>query len=271
MSNYQNWVHTRNPFSKALQKSFVRALMIVSSHRRRLEAYNNDPELNNVYQRFGPVARAFERNYSIWLTTLARRKRRTQEIVDKLSALTLILEDWNIRIMVQYKPSTPTYKELMRGGRTAFHRGAIDKRIAHLQAFAVLLEPYPNLADVYQEVQVFASQLEHWRTEQNQWDEKVRLLSATLSASIPILADHMFKNLGILIFLYSSDPSMIVRFFDMELIRQRRGGKSTKPRSLEEEEKEAERFLESEEGKQHEQMVEEIGKGLILDVNIDSA
>jgi len=220
MSNYQNWAYTRNPFTYPLAKSYIRTLKIVSAHCKRLEAYGNDPELDILYQRLFPVFTAYKTNYALWIAAVARRKRRTQEVADKLKELSsTLIEDWDIRIQLHYRRSTASYKELMSGRRKSYQRGSIDRRIAQLEAFAELLSEFPVLSDIKQEVDDFYTTLDGWRKEQEQWKDKTRLLAATLRGLMPQLARVMFQNLGSLIILYPDSPGSVVRMFNMTLIR----------------------------------------------------
>jgi len=221
MSNYKNWVYTHNPFASALKRSYRRTQTIVLDHKAKLSHYANDPNLDRFYQRILPLAETWNTTYLNWLNAVGKRKRRTQEVTDKLHLLSSdLIELWSITVQLEHRKYTPVYQEFFKEGRNPFQKGRMDERIARVGTLSEALKSFPTLVSLQQEVEQFYKDVCEAREEQLRFEAETRTLSAELKRLLDVLAKGLFQNMLGLAELYVDTPDFVTRFFRMELIRR---------------------------------------------------
>jgi len=230
MSNYQNWVYTRNPFVRVAKYSFERLYAIVVDHESKLAQRSNDPQLSALYQRFLSISTTFKAAYVAWQSALDFQVVKTAQLDTLLSSLLKReLFIWDAQIQVDVPIFSEEYRALMRGGRSFYHNAKKDIRISGVRRLAENLKEYPNLASLQADVEAFAVSLENLRDEQKRRVEITRTALQTLRELRDDACTMLFRNLAMLLDLYPNNPQRVTNFFLMELVR------SSSNTSLEEE------------------------------------
>jgi len=237
MSNYQNWVYTRNPFLLHAGRSLQKLYVVVTDHAAKLQFESHDTEIDRLFQQFAPVSGMFTSLYRTWRRSINDRVKLTLELDNLLEEFNATkFEDWDVQIRYHFRSDTPEYRQLMREGKAVFARGKKDLRISAIRNLALALNDYPQLATLHAEVQALATLLENKRKEQLSLKKLERNSIQTLREMRDTVCGQLFRNLSYLNYLYWNTPQRVTDFFHMELVRKLVTSKANSVNTLEEEE-----------------------------------
>lgn len=215
----ETWHYLSNQFDNVTKKSFKLMNIINADHLAKLQAQASDTVIATLLARTNVPHDSFNTTYSNWLSAKGFYKGETNRVNGYLKELSSVkLKQWDAQIQAVYLEGTPDYKILLPNGRKPFQSGTIDDRISHLQAFVQRLAAYPTLVTTKTNVIAFHTMLNAARDVQQQKEELVDYASTLLEVARKDIALMMYRNLGVLIDKYASNPDFVSNFWDYQLL-----------------------------------------------------
>jgi hypothetical protein len=219
-----DWIHLINPFDVATKGSRRKMLILITDHNSRLQGGSANAVINTLFVRTAPVKLDFSNKFSTWSVANGQWKGETNRVNAGLKELSgELIEDWDIRIQMVYKRDTPNYQAILPNNRIPFQNGGMDEKIGAVHTLGEALDAYPGdpaLVTLKGEVDAFYTDLLAKRNVQQQKEQAVKNASDALQASRFACAVTMFRNRGILIDTYPTEPGMVTNYFQMDLIRE---------------------------------------------------
>jgi hypothetical protein len=217
------WIHISNPFEAVTKESRRKMLILITDHTSRLQNGVAVAVINTLYTRTAPVKLDFSNKYSTWSVANGQWKAETNRVNAGLKDLSgTKIENWDIRIQMIFTQGSADYQALLPRRRVPFQEGTMDERIAAVHTLGEALDAYPgeaSLVTLKGEVDAFYTDLLGKRNVQQQREQAVKNASDVLEAARVVCADMMFRNLGMLIDTYPTEPGMITNYYQMDLMR----------------------------------------------------
>lgn len=211
---------SENPFDNGTKGSFKKMNIVSADTDSKLFGQQSNPDIQTLYLFFHPVRNGYLSRYTQWKSAKATYRGATATVYNLLTELSRSkIEDFDIHIQTIYKRGTPQYIALFPEFRNPFQTGEIDERIAALDILLTNIGNDPALATIKTEINSFYQTLSGARNQQQGAEGNTNSLSAQLELERKICAAAMYSVLGGLMRIYSTNPSQISSYFDLETLR----------------------------------------------------
>lgn len=215
------WHYLNNQFVNATTGSFRLMLTVTNDHYAKLQAQQADPDIAQLLARTGPVHNNFLKRYSAWKGAQGAYKGATQKVDAMLFELqSTFARQWDTAIMVQYDKGTSEHTTLLPSGREPFQQGTMDERIQAVKTLAEALAPFASLSALETTVDTFHQALKQARDGQQGKEQLSAQSSTDLEAARIEVGIMMYRNLGVLIDKFGSDPLQILNYYELQLLQR---------------------------------------------------
>lgn len=223
------WKFEVNTFEAVTRGTFKLTDILLRDHVARLvkclAKVPGDADFVAMYGRAASVLSMWQGVYLPYRVARGVYKARTQTVYDMLAEIPDRLADWDIDIQAAggptrpFKAGKPAYTELFPQGRAPFTSGALEMRLAALEALVLAMAPYSSaLGAVQTSVQAFTSALVAARAAQQAEEGGTEANSSAVETARLAVCDAMFRNLGRAMEKYGASD-MIGKFFDLSYVR----------------------------------------------------
>ena len=185
----------------------------------KLEARATDADIQVLRDFFHPVREAYAQKYIAWLTSKASYRGATANVEGLFGDMTKKVEDWDIRIQVQYKKGTPQYLALLPGGRSPFNSGGYESRLMNLESLIDNIGADAALQTEKTEMETFLTTIGDARDTQQGKEGLEENAAAALEAERIICGEGLYYVLGGLMQKFRTTPEEVEQFFDLVTLR----------------------------------------------------
>lgn len=219
---HSNWSYLTNQFYIQTKHSYKNFFDLSTDHLSSLEQAVKDNEMMEQLARdYRPLHEAFSELYAEWKVERGKLSGLTFEVEQMQQTLTQQIGRWDVKLQTVYYNDTKEYKSLFPDNRGPFQTGSRAQRLQALKAFAKHLAEYPDLKDLYDEVNNFYQQFLLLRKAQQQQDTQFDRTIERLQELHQAAAGQMYRNLGMLIYLFGTSYE-ITAFFKLSLVRRKK-------------------------------------------------
>jgi CRISPR/Cas system CSM-associated protein Csm2 small subunit len=219
-NNLMDWHYANNQFENGTINSFKSMNILSSDHVSRLKASEGNTLFDELINFVSPVQDKFEDLYADWRMYKGIYHGHTlkfEQLMDELVAEKV--PEWAGKIMAIYHDRTPEYQALFAQGRSIFGKGTYDDRISAVKSLAHHLRNYANLSELQSSVEEYYKLLATSRDGQQKNEGKVKEAASDLESARIVLAQAMYRNLGMLMSHFYKDPKEIIKYFELEHIQ----------------------------------------------------
>ncbi|MBK7149345.1 MAG: hypothetical protein IPH78_11125 [Bacteroidetes bacterium] len=219
------WQYLENQFYNVTKRNFKRALIISNYHDAALLAATQqtppDPDFTLLYNRYHPLHLVLVTEYNNWKNAGGQQEGSTLNLDQQLDLMAPKLDNWDIRIQIEYPRNTPRYKTIFPDGRKPFYRTGKDTRIEAINTLAQNIGPDAQLMTVHAEVLAYYADLSNARDAQSGKKVGTKMGSTLLEQAVQAAMFMQYRDLGFLINKFGDTPALIAPFFDVQTIRER--------------------------------------------------
>jgi hypothetical protein len=199
-----------------------------------LASNTTDPFFAAKHLELLPFYSLFNAAYGLKFGRTGQRKgdtKRLNQLFKLLSSTKLHI--WDIALQAVFLANTPEYTKIFPNGLTAFHIGSIEDRITYLRNAVLEMANYPSLTALHDEIALFLAQLESARSVQNMKATNVKDSKGDLLTKAYNLADEIYGVLGDFMKKFRKDPTLILAFFPIFLLKYRKNKDAPNPDIIE--------------------------------------
>jgi len=214
------WPFTENQFVNATEGSYKKMNIVSADTDSKLYGAQANPAIQLLYAYLNPHRYGYLLKYVAWKSKMAAYHGKTATVYQLLADLSSIkIEEFDVKIQVVYRRGTEGYIKLMPNFRAPFQTGEIDERITALATLIESIGADPALAAVKADIVVFYNLINGARNEHQALEGQGNTLSAELELERVNCGNAMYYVLGGLMQVFSTNPSQIADFFDLETLR----------------------------------------------------
>jgi hypothetical protein len=179
-----------------------------------------DTFIYGLYTNLLPFVTAFNLAYNTWIAALGMQISSTLSFYEEILSLgNSDIKDWDIAIQGVYKKGTVGYKALLAHGRKPFQTGSQEDKVAACEALAIALFGIVSLAAVLALVNAKIILLNNAKNTKDTGKSNSNFDSGTVETARVTLAGELYGTLGMLMFHFRMNPSLISSFFNVMIIR----------------------------------------------------
>jgi hypothetical protein len=212
-----------NPFLRATQASYKKALSIGEDHKAKLLNLQADPEIAAMLLTYTPILQAYKTadlNLQSAEGTYEGKTQTVEELFDKLN--TEKLPYWEGQIRSVYYEGTPEETSLFPDKRKPFQSGTYEQRISAIKVLGdkCALDANVIISGVSVNILAFHTQIEGARVlQQSQGEAAVAALRNLRETARVLLCQELYGNMGTLMHKHRANPLVIDQYFDLSYLR----------------------------------------------------
>lgn len=226
--NLDIWSYLRNVFDNVTKGNYKRMMLMARDHHDKLkQASNSDSEIGSLYAHFLPAYNRFNDALRAVNVTDSIRQSYTMQIEAAFRELSsTLIDEWDIKILYNYRRHSPEYKLLMGNGRAPFQTGAYDVKLQAVAELRDKLSAFPILSSLQAEIEAWLEQTNSIRSTQQGYEGELSGKQKLVETYRAALAEEMHRVFAGLLFKYYKDPSQVENFYELKYL-QRSSTKST--------------------------------------------
>ncbi len=219
----QPWKFLINTFYSQTFNSFKSALSLTQDHLAKLTANEAQPDVLAIKTDYLPVHNGFVTSMNQLDSKLGIYHGKTQgfeEMLEELSKTKINL--WRGKVFYIFPEGTTDAHAIFPNDRGPFQKGTYDQRVEAVEALSLTLATYATEADLVTlstEVHSYYLNLTGARALQQSDEGSVETLRSNLREAHVLMCNGMYKNLGLLMAKYNSNPQRVADYFDLTLLR----------------------------------------------------
>lgn len=219
---HTDWGYLTNQFYIQTKHSYKNFFDLSTDHLASLEqAIKDNQVMEQLARDYQPLHEAFSEGYAKWKVERGKLAGATFEVEQMNEALMQQIGRWDVQLQNVYYSDTKEYKSLLPNKRRPFQAGPRAQRMQALKAFVKHLAEYPVLKDLHKEVNDFYQQFLLLKTQQQRQDTEFDRTAERLQELHHAAAGQMYRNLGMLIYLFETSYE-ITAFFKLSLVRRKK-------------------------------------------------
>lgn len=216
-----NFGYLRNVFDNATKNNYKRMVLLSRDHYDKLNGRAaSNPVLADLAMELSPIYNLF---YDTWRSSSLvgdERQSLTLQLVRAMDDLRPQVEDWDIRIMFVYRPSTVEYTYLMGNGRTSFYTSTYENRLATVKNLSDKLANYPNLADVKASIDGWLLTTSSVRSAQQAKESYLQQAQKEIERTRQELATKMHYIFARLLALHYTNPIEVENYYELKYLQR---------------------------------------------------
>ena len=217
----RTWMYLQNPFLNATASSYLNGMNISTYHDNALAKMKSDPFILGLYNAYHPLHLLYKTAYSTWITQGGTQQGETLNLQQLLNWLSNTkIRHWDQQILSHYEPNTPAYKRLLPNHRKPFQQGSQIERILAVKSLSDAIGSDELLAATKTDILNCYTQLDAAYDMQKGNKTSTKNLSGNLELAREAMCAGQYANLGGLIQKYSTTPTVIEQYFDLQAIRR---------------------------------------------------
>lgn len=225
MAKNNKWHYLVNQFDNATKGTYKKADILFADHYAKLDAHKSDTDILPLFNRLKTVKEVWDGIYSDWIAADAKYSGETDRVEEMLAELSgAKISQWDAKVQAVFLEKTPDYVIIFPKGRAPYQTGTYERILAETDSLGGRLDKYSDLAALATEVKAFAVQLNDARDAQQSEESLLSKASTTLEAQRVIVCNIMYANLGRLIDKFYTEPQNITNYFQLSLLRTKKGG-----------------------------------------------
>lgn len=214
------WHYMENQFENSTENSFRKAVKLSNYHDANLNAQKTEyPELDPLYTRYHPLHLDLINKFTLWNSEVGYREGRTINVTELLDETYENLFLWDLQIQQVYNSKTSEYKGFFAEGRKKFLNGPLEARIGAYNTLQDRLGSNPLLATVKQDILDAYIELDAARDVQLGSKGVIKTKSGNLSIARSAAMVMQYRNLGICMDAFNTEPLIIESLFDIDTLR----------------------------------------------------
>ena len=220
------WIFTRNVFLLLAERSMKKFYKLVNYFFEALKSDISIAAIADIVDKIKPFVVEFSEAYTLNKSQTATRKGDTskhEELFTKLRKDKA--PDWNRKISVVFPPKTSEYIKILSKGLEPFSHATYDERLVYLDNMITAIGAYSQLSSVLTDAISFRDDIKSVYNTQQQSSTNVKSSSDDLKAKAEKVAKEMYGALGLLMYEYRDNPSGILKYLKLNLLRQHRNNK----------------------------------------------
>ncbi len=179
----------------------------------------DEPRIQELTALYAPLHEAFSEKYIRTSKEKDKLRAKTLEVKRKEEALRQVIGKWDLRLQMVFYEDTAEYTTLLPNKRNPFQVGAREQRLMALSTFKGALTKYPELSALQKEVAAFHKEFNQLRSEQQEQATTVSRMIEQLKEVHAAATMQMYKNLGMLMFIFGNTYELTA-FFKLSVIRR---------------------------------------------------
>ncbi len=220
------WIFTRNVFLLLAERSMKKFYKLVNYFFEALKSDNSISAISDITDKIKPFVLEFSEAYTLNKSQTANRIGDTNKHEDFFNQLRKDkAPDWNRKISVVFPPKTSEYIKILSKGLEPFSHASYDERLVYLENIITALNAHSQLSAVQAEVVSFRDDIKIVYNTQQQSSATVKSTSDDLKAKAEKMAKEMYGALGLLMYEYRDNPTGILKYIKVQLLRQHRSNK----------------------------------------------
>lgn len=220
------WIFTRNVFLLLAERSMKKFYKLVNYFFDSLKADASISAIADIIDKIKPFVGDFNDAYTLNKSQTATRKGDTtkhEELFNKLRKDKA--PDWNRKISVVFPPKSSEYIKILSKGLEPFSHATYDERLVYLDNIITALSAHSQLSAVLTDAVSFRDDIKTVYNTQHLSTTNVKSSSDDLKVKAEKVAKEMYGALGLLMYEYRDNPSGILKYIKVHLLRQHRNNK----------------------------------------------
>ena len=223
-----NWMYAKNSFLLLANRSLKRFNNFIFAFIEALKAESGTPEISEIHHNISPVYLLFKEAYALNKSKTGIRKGDTNQQKEMFSVLQKEkMPDWHRKIAVAFPPKTTDYIKVFPQGMEAFYQFSYEDRLVYLNNIILQLGTFPQFDAIVLEMKSYRDLISEAHKTQQQTTTGVKSTSDDLKMKSEALAKEVYGALGLLMYHFRDNPSNILKFFNLTLLRNNQKAKET--------------------------------------------
>lgn len=222
MSN-SKWQKSNNFFMNLLMQSMIKFYLLSRKIMRNLESRSSNPDIEEIFNKLSPFMVEFEKFYKVQKSNINNRTGKVTNLKEKFEELKYKnLPKWIGAIIQIYPDNTTTYKIILPQGKSGINKGTYDIRFFNLKLMRDELATLPDLSAVYQEVEVFCTEIEDLTKSKDTHLSDISYHGNELKVSAEKMAVQLFGAYGSMVSLFAETPDLLLHYIPISYLSRRR-------------------------------------------------
>jgi hypothetical protein len=217
------WKFLINSFYAQTFDTFKNALSLTNDHLAKLTAAEADPDILSIKTNYLPAHNTFitcinqlESKQGIY----HGKTQNFEEMLEELAKTRINL--WRGKVFAVFPEGSADAHAIFPRDRAPFQSDTYDQRVENVESLSLTLATYtgePTLVTLSSEVHAYYLTLTGARALQQTDEGSVDILRSNLREAHVILCNGLYKNLGLLMAKYYTNPVRVADYFDLTLLR----------------------------------------------------
>lgn len=220
--NLDIWSYLRNVFDNVTKGNYKRMMLMARDHHDKLkQAGATDPEIGSLYAHFLPAYNRFNNALRAVSITDSIRQSYTMQIEAAFRELSsTLIDEWDVKILYNYRRHSPEYKLLMGNGRAPFQTGAYDVKLQAVAELRDKLATFPMLSALHAEIEIWLEETNAIRTKQQGYEGELSGKQKFVETYRADLAAEMHRVFAGLLFKFYKDPNQVETFYELKYLQR---------------------------------------------------